>query len=106
MGNIGTIYHNLGEYNKAMGYNEQALEIFRDLGNRPGEVNQLGNLGVVYQNLEEYDLARRYHEQALEIAKELGNRLLEATIVDNLKSLESRSGPGNITGTVHEDHVE
>ena len=106
VGNLGLVYRNLGEYDKARGYHEQALEIHREFGNRQGEASQLGGLGAVYHDLGKYNKALRYHEQALEIAKELGNRSLEATIVNNLKLLESKSGPGNITGTIHEDYAE
>ena len=69
LGNLGLAYSDLGEYQKAIEYYEQALEIAREIGDKQGEGNALCNLGVAYDFLGEYQKAIKYHTQYLEIAR-------------------------------------
>lgn len=72
-GNIGLVYRNLGEYNKALDYYFKALEIRKDvLGEKhPNTAGSYGNIGVVYHNLEDYDKALEFYNKALEIDKDV-----------------------------------
>ncbi|CAN1208600.1 hypothetical protein TUMEXPCC7403_00165 [Tumidithrix helvetica PCC 7403] len=63
---------------------QQALQIYRAIGNRQGESYALGNLGNVYQALGKYDKAIEYAEQALAIAQELKDKKSEGTALGNL----------------------
>ena len=55
-------------------YEEEALEIFKALGNRTGQALMYGNLGGVYMQLGLYGTARDYMERAAQM-----NRDLQAT---------------------------
>ncbi len=46
LGNLGLTYHNLGQVDKAIEYQEQALIISREIGDRRDEGSDLGNLGL------------------------------------------------------------
>lgn len=72
-GNIGLVYRNLGDYNKAFEYYFKALEIRKDvLGEKhPNTAGSYGNIGVVYHNLEDYDKALEFYNKALEIDKDV-----------------------------------
>ena len=72
-GNIGLVYRNLGDYNKALEYYFKALEIRKDvLGEKhPNTAGTYGNIGVVYHNLEDYDKALEFYNKALEIDKDV-----------------------------------
>lgn len=72
-GNIGLVYRNLGEYDKALEYYFKALEIRKDvLGEKhPNTAGSYGNIGVVYHNLEDYDKALEFYNKALEIDKDV-----------------------------------
>ena len=72
-GNIGLVYRNLGEYDKALDYYFKALEIRKDvLGEKhPNTAGTYGNIGVVYHNLEDYDKALEFYNKALEIDKDV-----------------------------------
>jgi tetratricopeptide (TPR) repeat protein len=63
---------------------EQALAIYREIGDRSGEGNALGSLGVGYETLEEYGQAINYYQQYLEIARELGNLTEVGNALGNL----------------------
>ena len=84
LGNLGNAYENLGEYRRAIEYNEQALTILVELGNRLGEGNSLGNLGLAYYALGGYRRAIEYYEQSLVIKREISNRQGEGNSLGNL----------------------
>jgi class 3 adenylate cyclase/tetratricopeptide (TPR) repeat protein len=60
---------------------EQALAVYRSIGDRRGEALALGNLGVLAVDQSE---ARDYYEQNLRICREIGDRRNEATSLSNL----------------------
>jgi CHAT domain-containing protein len=77
-------YLSLSQYEKAIGYFEQALAIAREVGNRAAEGTALNNLGSSYWSLSQNEKAISYHEQALAIAREVGSRASEGMALNNL----------------------
>ncbi len=63
---------------------EEALAIFKKLGQKQAIGTTIGNLGLAYSYLGDYRRAISYYEQALAIAKEMGNRKNEGIWVGNL----------------------
>jgi len=63
---------------------EQALEIYRNIGDRRGEANTLDNLGSVYQFLGNYSNALDYYQQSLTIARDIGDRAGEAATLSSI----------------------
>jgi tetratricopeptide (TPR) repeat protein/predicted phosphodiesterase len=92
LGNLGSVYSNLGEIPKAIEYYGQALVISRKIGDRRGEGADLCNLGLAYSNLGETRKAIEYYEQALAIAREIGSRRSEAADLCNLGSVYFNMG--------------
>ena len=84
LGKLGLANHDLGQYQRAIGFYEQDLVIARGLGDREGEGSALGNLGNTYLVLGEHRQAIDYHEQDLEIARELADRREEGGALGNL----------------------
>jgi tetratricopeptide (TPR) repeat protein len=80
---LGSAYQLLGEYQRAIDFQQQSLEIQREIGNRRGEAVSLGNLGSTYQLLGEHQRAINFHKQSLEIKREIGNRRGEADSLFN-----------------------
>jgi CHAT domain-containing protein/tetratricopeptide (TPR) repeat protein len=80
----GIQQYRLSQFREALQSWQQALGIFRELGNRHGEADSLDNLGMAYRRLGKYQQAINYHEQSLDIAQELGNRQGEAVSLGNL----------------------
>ncbi len=74
LGNLGSVYRNLGEVEKAIGTHEQGLALAREIGDRTNEGNHLGSLGLAYHDLGEVEKAIGYFEQALAIYREIGDR--------------------------------
>jgi tetratricopeptide (TPR) repeat protein len=84
LGNLGNAYNDLGETHKAIQFQEQALLIYRETGNRRGEGITLGNLGLAYANLGETRKAIELYDQQLMITREIGFRLVEGKALNNL----------------------
>ena len=64
----------LSQCEKAREYQEKALAITTEIGDRDAEAAGYGSLGTVFQSLGQYDKAREYQENALAIKKEIGDR--------------------------------
>jgi tetratricopeptide (TPR) repeat protein len=82
--NLGIVSFYLGDYAGARRYYEQALRIYREIGDRRGESAALNNLGVVSRHQGDCLGARAYYEQVLRIKREIGDRQGEAITLNNL----------------------
>ena len=71
---------------------EEALAVYRDLGDLKGVVGQLNNLGVNRRLLGDYDGARFWLEQSVSICRELGDRAAIASALSNLADVLRRQG--------------
>ena len=78
--NLGSDFFCLGKYNKANEYNQKALVIFTDIGDREGVAGVCVNQGVVEQAVGNLIKAKKYFEKALALSKETENWQLEAGI--------------------------
>lgn len=74
----------LSRYREAEAEFRRALDLYRQIRDRQGELNALGNLGIAYASLGETRKAIGFHEQALEIAQEIGDRRVEGIALGNL----------------------
>ena len=73
-----------GEYREALNNFEQALVIFKEIGERKSEGGTLNNIGLVYSSLGEYPKALDYYQQALAIHKQIGNISREGLTLNNI----------------------
>lgn len=75
---LASIYISLSDINididreKSINYAEEAILIFKELGNRFSEVDAMLGLAKIYYSTDDYDIAQKISEDALEISKELG----------------------------------
>jgi hypothetical protein len=71
---------------------EQALQIFRELGNRDGEARALNSLGVATTPAE---ARQNLHRRALDVATEIGSRIEQARAHRGIgRSLRAAGHPG------------
>ncbi len=85
------ILHSLGDicsasqdYNGAIAYYRQALELWRPVGDRVGEAATLSNMGSVYDALGEKQQALACYQQALSLRRQVGDRAGEAVTLNNI----------------------
>lgn len=68
---ISTEYYNRAEYDRAIEYAQQAMELYREIGGKEGEMLSLQRLGWCYAGLFRHDEALAHHERAGMVADEL-----------------------------------
>jgi CHAT domain-containing protein/tetratricopeptide (TPR) repeat protein len=78
--NIGVAYEILGDYAKAIEYQEKALVIKKDIGDKAGESKCYGNIGIAYSTLGDYAKAIEYQEKALVIINDIGDKVDETEL--------------------------
>ncbi|CAF1584548.1 unnamed protein product, partial [Adineta steineri] len=66
---LGSVKNGQGDYEKAIWYHEQGLEIYEKTlpSNHPELAGSYGNIGIVYSNMGEYSKALSFYEKALHI---------------------------------------
>jgi CHAT domain-containing protein/Tfp pilus assembly protein PilF len=92
LNNIGAVYDDLGEKQKALDFYNQALPILRAVGDRGGEATTLNNIGAVYDDLGEKQKALVFYNQALPILRAVGDRGGEAITLNNIGLVYSDLG--------------
>lgn len=92
LGNLGNSQSNKGEFDKAIQYYNQALNIARKRGQNKTIVNHLNNLGISHQRMGKIVEAESCYNQALEIARTDGFHKLEGTLLNNLGNIHSNRG--------------
>ena len=81
---LGNAYNSLGQYERAIAFYQQSLNIAKEIGDIQGESNSLKNLGNAYNYLGQYEKAIAFYQQSLDIAKEIGDIRGEANAWFNL----------------------
>ena len=84
LNNVGRRQLNTGQVREALQTFEQALVIFRAIGDKAMEGIVLNNIGAVYRNLGQYSQALKYYEQSLVISKEVGEKALQGLTLNNI----------------------
>lgn len=89
---LGTVARERGEYEAAQEHHADALELFREIGDRGGEAISLKNLGIVAFYRSEFDTAREYYERSLDLAEEIDARRTQADCLNNLGGIAWKQG--------------
>ena len=90
--NIGKVYSDLGDKAKALSNYEEALPLFRQVGDKAGEATTLNNIGKVYSDLGDKAKALSYYEEALPLFRQVGDKAGEATTLNNIGKVYSDLG--------------
>ena len=98
LGNLGIIFRQRGELEKALEHYQKALEIHKEIGHRLGEASDLGDLGIVFGQKDDLDKALENFQKALDINRDIGNRLGEAAALNNLANVLRLKG--NLKGAL------
>jgi class 3 adenylate cyclase/tetratricopeptide (TPR) repeat protein len=81
---LGNITWHQGLYGETRQHYEEALQIYREIGDLPGESTTLNNLGSGAATQGDFRRAREYFEQSLIIHRETGDRRGEGRVLNNL----------------------
>jgi CHAT domain-containing protein/Tfp pilus assembly protein PilF len=92
LSDVATVHNILGDTQKAIDCNTQALNIRRAIKDRAGEAVSLNNLGVDYFHRQDTAKALELYTQALQINKDLKRRLDEAAVLNNIADVYRMKG--------------
>ena len=73
-----------GQLKEAAQFYQQALAIYREIGDRSEIANSLNHLGFAYKSIGQYQQAIEYYQQELTLRRELGDRRQEGYSLTNL----------------------
>ena len=93
--NLGTAYHSLGDYDKAIELYELGISIAKETGGRKSQGCAYINLGGVYQSLGDSNKAIKLNELGLSIVKETGDRKSQGCAYINLGDAYRSLGDSN-----------
>src|SRR5690606_2081796 len=82
--NIGLVYKNLQDYDPALRYQQEALDLYEKIGNLSGAARALGNLATLYDLTGKPERAIDYYLQALTMNEKLGDNRRIASDYTNL----------------------
>jgi tetratricopeptide (TPR) repeat protein len=82
----------LGDYQEALDYLGQALQLYRELGEQLGESTALDSLGLTHHRLGDYAEAVRCYSRAADLRAEVGNRYRQAETLSRLGDTHESAG--------------
>ncbi|MBL4655834.1 MAG: tetratricopeptide repeat protein [Bacteroidia bacterium] len=82
--NIGFIYYEQGEIEKALKYLFLALNIFEEINDKLGMATSYNNIGLIYNNQAEIEKALEYYFLSLKIYEEIKDKYGMATSYNNI----------------------
>jgi tetratricopeptide (TPR) repeat protein len=95
LNNIGSVYQSKNDYDEALRYYNQSLDMYRAIYgniNHLDIANSLNNIGSVYDSKNDYDKALRYYNQSLDINRAIHGNINHpdiAVILDNIRRVHS-----------------
>src|SRR5919199_1022551 len=81
-----------GRYREAIQTYQQALVIYKKIGDRSSQGATLNSMGAIYHQQGNYNQALKFYQQALAIRKEVGDRIGEGRTLNNLGLLYDNQG--------------
>jgi predicted ATPase len=90
----------------AIEYHQQCLGIYREIGDRIGELTVLNNLAIYYAGLLDFEMALDYHEKQLALSSEIGHKSLAWSAINNMSDIYLNMGDYKKSRSVMEQSLE
>jgi tetratricopeptide (TPR) repeat protein len=84
LSNLGRVYNNLGDRQKALDYLNQALPIWQDSGNASGQASTLDSMGRAHSDMGDGQQAMEYFNRAMPLWAADGDRNGEALTLNDM----------------------
>lgn len=99
---LGNAYFSLGDYQRALEYHKQDVELVQRIGDEAAEAKACGNLGNTYKMLGKFDEAAVYCRRYLSICQKLNDKVGEGRALYNLGNVYHTQGKRLIGTCEHE----
>ena len=83
-GQAGMLYARLGDATQSRAWYEQALAVFREVGDGYTEAVTLANEGELFRGMGDWEKARSNFEQALALSQRYGDASVQSVVLHNL----------------------
>ncbi len=90
--NIGKVYKDKGDLNKALEFYLKGLEAGKEKADKKLISQTLTNIGIIYLHLGELQKAKDYCEQGLSISKQLGTKIESRSATETLWRINKKLG--------------
>ncbi len=90
--NIAGIFYSKKDWNKALYYDELALEIRKEQNDNMGIINSLSNISDVYSTMGDYKKAMSLSLEALQLSRKIGMREQMRSLYGDLSGLNAKAG--------------
>jgi class 3 adenylate cyclase/lipopolysaccharide biosynthesis regulator YciM len=94
--NIGLIYYDKGEFDKALEYFNQGLALYKEINDQKSIALSYNNIGLIYSERGYFDIALDYHWKSLILNEEIGNKHLIASSLTNISTIYFEMGDYNV----------
>lgn len=71
---LGMLYQEIGQFSKSIKYNEQGIEVDRNLGNMKDLNGKLGNLAISYSDIGDFSKSQNYFLEAITLSEKLKDK--------------------------------
>ena len=92
LNNLGYVYDDQGQIEKALEYYTNSLKIQEEIGNKEGIAAALTNVASIYNGQLQREKALEYNLRALKIHRETGNKLGISNCLNNIGSISTLMG--------------
>jgi CHAT domain-containing protein/Tfp pilus assembly protein PilF len=82
-----SIRSNAQDREKAIGYYQQAMDVYKEIGDERGEGEILGGLGLIYSNNKDYRTAMPYYQEALKIREKVDDKFLMGNSLNSIGAI-------------------
>lgn len=106
LNNIGIIYDELKQHDKALANYKNYLAVSKELKNKETEAMALGNIGTIYQQLGKYDSALYYYTTGLTRAREIDNKRLVSNVLCTISSVYKETGRNELAIEYAEQSIQ
>ncbi len=103
LGDLGSAYYEMGQFQKAIGYCVRAVKIATEQGDAAQQHRYMGVLGRVYSNLGQHERAIDLYQRAATLARKLGDYRNVGTYLGRLSVAYRRSGQVRQAITLYEE---
>jgi CHAT domain-containing protein/tetratricopeptide (TPR) repeat protein len=92
LSNIGETFHDMGQLDRALEYEQKALQLWRDLNDQGGQAQALLRTGYARMSMGQVEEALSAYQESLRLFKEMNLYRKQAFVLAALGHLNSQSG--------------
>ena len=87
LNNIGLIYSNQGNYEKALDYYAKSIKIREEIGDKSGTGGSYNNIGIIYDQQGNLEKALENYSESLKISEEIGDKKGVSSSLTNIANI-------------------